>query len=197
MADHYYSAMPESAHDIRNITVSCLSHTLAFETDAGVFSKDDLDVGSRLLIETAPKLTGRILDLGCGWGPVGAFLAKANPDAAIVLSDINERAASLAKGNLARNGISNAEVVVSDAFSALTGSFDTILTNPPIRTGKQNIYSMFDTAKDFLKEGGSLLIVIRKQQGAPSAVKHLQEVYGNAEVLAKDKGFWIVRSVKD
>ena len=96
MADHYYSAMPESAHDIRRITAACLSHTLEFETDAGVFSKDGLDTGSRLLIETAPKLSGRVLDLGCGWGPVGAFLAKANPEVEIVLSDINERASCLA-----------------------------------------------------------------------------------------------------
>lgn len=195
MPDYYYTQEPASAHKERSITARALGLTLSFETDAGVFSKNELDPGSRLLIESMGALSGRVLDLGCGWGPVGTFLSLANPQAQLVMSDVNERALDLARRNLKNNG-AKAEVVASDGFAALEGAFDHVVTNPPIRAGKALIYGLFDTAHERLREGGALTIVIRKQQGAPSALKHLQETFGNAEVIAKGGGYWIIRSVK-
>ena len=195
MPDYYYTQEPASAHKERSITARALGLTLSFETDAGVFSKNELDPGSRLLIESMGALSGRVLDLGCGWGPVGTFLSLANPQAQLVMSDVNERALDLARRNLKNNG-AKAEVVASDGFAALEGTFDHVVTNPPIRAGKALIYGLFDTAHERLREGGALTIVIRKQQGAPSALKHLQETFGNAEVIAKGGGYWIIRSVK-
>lgn len=195
MPDYYYTQEPASAHKERSITARALGLTLSFETDAGVFSKNELDPGSRLLIESMGALSGRVLDLGCGWGPVGTFLSLANPQAQLVMSDVNERALDLARRNLKNNG-ARAEVVASDGFAALEGTFDHVVTNPPIRAGKALIYGLFDTAHERLREGGALTIVIRKQQGAPSALKHLQETFGNAEVIAKGGGYWIIRSVK-
>ena len=195
MPDYYYTQEPASAHKERSITARALRLTLSFETDAGVFSKNELDPGSRLLIESMGALSGRVLDLGCGWGPVGTFLSLANPQAQLVMSDVNERALDLARRNLKNNGAA-AEVVASDGFAALEGAFDHVVTNPPIRAGKALIYGLFDTAHERLREGGALTIVIRKQQGAPSALKHLQETFGNAEVIAKGGGYWIIRSVK-
>ena len=195
MPDYYYTQEPASAHKERSITARALGLTLSFETDAGVFSKNELDPGSRLLIESMGALSGRVLDLGCGWGPVGTFLSLANPDAQLVMSDVNERALDLARRNLKNNG-ATAEVVESDGFAALEGAFDHVVTNPPIRAGKALIYGLFDTAHERLRDGGALTIVIRKQQGAPSALKHLQETFGNAEVIAKGGGYWIIRSVK-
>lgn len=195
MPDYYYTQEPASAHKERSITARALGLTLSFETDAGVFSKNELDPGSRLLIESMGALSGRVLDLGCGWGPVGTFLSLANPQAQLVMSDVNERALDLARRNLKNNGAA-AEVVASDGFAALEGAFDHVVTNPPIRAGKALIYGLFDTAHERLREGGALTIVIRKQQGAPSALKHLQETFGNAEVIAKGGGYWIIRSVK-
>lgn len=197
MADHYYTPLPESAHRPRAVQAELLGHALRFETDAGVFSRDAVDPGSRLLIEAMGEVSGRVLDLGCGWGAVGVSLAAANPQARLVLCDVNQRAVELARRNLQANRIGNAEAVVSDAFSALEGSFDHVVTNPPIRAGKQVIYAMFDEAFERLLPGGTLTIVIRKQQGAPSAQKHLLERFGNAETIARGGGYHVIRSRKE
>ena len=196
MAEHYYTQNPESEHHERLVRATACGLTLEFVTDAGVFSKDGLDPGSRLLIESMPSLSGRVLDLGCGWGPVGVFLARFNPAARLVMADVNERALGLARRNLQGNGVT-ADVVASDGFSNIPGLFEHVVTNPPIRAGKQVIYAMFDEAFNRLEPGGTLTIVIRKQQGAPSALKHFQETFGNAEIAAKDAGYWIIRARKE
>ena len=196
MPDHYYTQNPESAHKERTLTVSVCGLTLSFDSDAGVFSKNELDAGSRLLIESMGPVEGRVLDLGCGWGPVGTVLALKNPEANLVMADVNERALELTRRNLKKNG-ARADVIESDGFAAIEGTFRHVVTNPPIRAGKQVIYGMFDAARDRLEAGGTLTIVIRKQQGAPSALKHLEEVYGNAEIVAKDAGYWIIRSRRE
>ena len=196
MADHYYTQQPASEHKERIIRAAARGLTLEFVTDAGVFSKNELDPGSRLLIESLPPLAGRVLDLGCGWGPVGAFRARLNPEAQLVLADVNERALALARRNLDKNGV-RAQVVESDGFERVEGAFSHVVTNPPIRAGKQLIYALFDQAYARLLPGGTLTIVIRKQQGAPSALKHFQETYGNAEIIAKEAGYWIIRARKE
>ena len=197
MVEYYYTNNPTSEHEERHFTSVFMGRTLAFETDAGVFSKNELDPGSRLLIEAMGSLSGRVLDLGCGWGPVGISLGAANQEAQVVLCDVNERAVALAQKNLRANGLTNAQAVVSDAFSALSGSFDHVVTNPPIRAGKQAIYAMFDEAHERLTPGGTLTIVIRKQQGAPSAQKHLLSVFGNAETIARGGGYHVIQCRKE
>ena len=193
MNDHYYTANPSSAHDEWQIEVNILGNALKFTTDAGVFSRDGLDKGTELLLNALPTLTGRVLDLGCGWGAVGAALGVKYPALDIVMTDVNARAVELSRRNLSANGV-KAEVVQGDGFAAVEGKFDAIVTNPPIRAGKAVIYGLFDTARDFLNPGGSLYIVIRKQQGAPSALRHLQEQYKTAEVVDRGGGFWVIRA---
>ncbi len=199
MPEYYYTQSPSSKSDERTIEVCVAGLELRFVTDAGVFSKAELDDGTKLLIESVLDdgsiVRGRVLDLGCGWGPVGTTLYLKNRDIDLVMSDINERATELSKRNAQANG-ANAQVVQSDAFEKIEGTFDCIVTNPPIRTGKQVIYGMFDTAFERLNEGGSLTIVIRKQQGAESAFKHLNEVFGNAKVIDKKKSYWIITARK-
>lgn len=194
MPDHYYTQRPESAHKPRTVEVAALGRTLTFDTDTGVFSRDGLDPGSRLLIESAPALSGRVLDLGCGWGAVGAFLATSNPAARLLLSDVNERAVELARRNLRANRIDNADVMLCDGFAAIDGTFSAIFTNPPIRAGKAVIYGLFDEARKRLDEDGQLYVVIRKQQGAPSALTHLRAVFSAAEVVKRGGGYWIIRA---
>ena len=196
MAEHYYTPQPQSEHHERAVRAEVRGLALDFVTDAGVFSKNELDPGSRLLIESLPPLSGRVLDLGCGWGPVGAFLAKLNPEARLTLADVNQRALELARRNLEKNGVS-AELILSDGFEGIPGTFAHVVTNPPIRAGKQLIYALFDQAYSRLEPGGTLTIVIRKQQGAPSALKHFQETYGNGEIIAKDAGYWIIQARKE
>lgn len=193
MSDHYYTENPASAHDERVVRLKALGNELTFTTDAGVFSRDGLDRGTEALLEALPALSGRVLDLGCGWGAVGVALGKQQPALEIVMTDINRRAVELARRNLDANGV-RAEVVQGDGFENVTGEFDAILTNPPIRAGKAVIYGLFARASDFLKPGGALYVVIRKQQGAPSALKYLKEIFAEAEVINRSGGFHVIRA---
>ena len=191
MADHYYTAEPASAHDERTVSVRALGLDLTFVTDAGVFSRDGLDRGTEVLLNALPPLSGRILDLGCGWGAVGTVLGAKYPGLEVVMTDINRRAVELSRRNLAANRVT-ARVLEGDGFEAVEGLFDAIVTNPPIRAGKAVIYGLFREAKDRLAPGGVLFVVIRKQQGAPSALKYLGEIFARAEVIDRGSGFWVI-----
>ena len=193
MTEHYYTAEPVSGHDERRFTEVILGNALSFVTDAGVFSRDGLDRGTEVLLNALPPLSGRALDLGCGWGPVGVALGKKYPGLEIVMTDVNRRAAELARRNLRENGVA-ATVVEGDGFEAVEGNFDAILTNPPIRAGKAVIYALFLAARERLRPGGALYVVIRKQQGAPSALKFLRENYAEAEVIDRGSGFHVIRA---
>ena len=195
MADHYYTVNPNSAHDEWQISANVFGNDLTFTTDAGVFSRDGLDRGTEVMLNALPELSGRILDLGCGWGAVGVSLGKKYPALEILMTDINQRAVDLSNRNLAANGVTNAHAVQGDAFENVEGLFDAVITNPPIRAGKAVIYAMFDEARKYLVPGGSLYIVIRKQQGAPSALKYLSTIYDSAETIDRGSGFHVIRAV--
>ena len=196
MNDQYYTREPGSESRPVECGFEYRGKALRFTTDAGVFSRDGLDRGTEVLLNALPELTGRVLDLGCGWGAVGVSLGAKDPGLEIVMTDLNARAVDLARRNLAANGV-RAAVVQGDGFAAVEGKFDAIVTNPPIRAGKAVIYGLFDRARDFLNPGGRLYVVIRKQQGAPSALKYLREVYGEAEVIDRSGGFHVIRAVRD
>ena len=193
MNDHYYTQDPHSKHDIRTFDVEVCGVHLDFETDAGVFSRNALDDGTRILLEALPELRGRVLDLCCGWGAIGIALKKKDPALDVVMTDINERAVELTKRNLARNQC-EAFAVQGDALSNVEGLFDAIITNPPIRAGKAVIYDLFLEARDRLQSDGALYIVIRKQQGAPSCVKFLREHFQEVQILDRSKGYWVIVS---
>ena len=191
--EHYYSENPAVAHDERTVIFESLGEKLTCVTDAGVFCRDGLDMGTRVLLDALPQARGRVLDLGCGWGAVGVVLGKKYPDARIVMTDINARATELAVRNLRANGVTNALVTQGDGFENIEGNFDLIALNPPIRTGKQAIYAMFAACAERLNPDGELYIVIRKQQGAESAEKYLQTVFGAVERVSREKGYWVLR----
>lgn len=191
MAEYYYTENPETAHDEKQIIFETLDLKFCCTTDASVFSRDGLDMGTRILLEALPPLSGRILDLGCGWGPVGTALGKKYPDAQLLLTDLNARAVALADRNLKANEVKNAHVVQGDAYENVSGKFSAIVLNPPIRTGKQVIYAMFADAKNYLEPNGALYIVIRKQQGAESAEKYLKTLYQSVKRISREKGYWV------
>ena len=194
MNDQYYTADPHSESKPMPCAFPYRGYGLNFMTDAGVFSKGELDVGSRLLLDALPGLSGDVLDLGCGWGAIGVAIAKANKGARVVMADVNHRALGLARENCQRNGVT-AEVIESDGMSAVMGRrFDAVVTNPPIRAGKQVIYKMFADAAISLKDGGALYLVIRKQQGAESCVKYLKTLFDSVEKLDKSAGFWVLKA---
>ena len=194
MNDQYYTADPTSESRPVPCAFPYRGYGLNFMTDAGVFSRGELDVGSRLLLDALPALDGDVLDLGCGWGAIGVAIAKANRGARVVMADVNHRALGLCRENCTRNGVT-AEVIESDGMAAVMGRrFDAVVTNPPIRAGKQVIYRMFADAALSLKEGGALYLVIRKQQGAESCIKYLKTLYHEVEKLDKSAGFWVLKA---
>lgn len=193
MSEHYYTSTPTSAHEARSFRTVFAGRVLAFDTDAGVFSKQHVDPGSELLCGALPEeLSGDVLDMGCGWGAMTVLTLARFPKLNITMADVNERALSLAVANVEKNHM-QARAVLSDGFERIEGMFDAVITNPPIRAGKAVIYKMFEDAKAHLKPGGMLVLVIRKQQGAPSALKFLKTLYRKAEVIARDGGYWIIR----
>jgi 16S rRNA (guanine1207-N2)-methyltransferase len=199
MTDHYFSSRPGVERDSREITARLQGYTFTFHTDAGVFSKKGIDFGSRLLIETVqlPE-TGAILDLGCGYGPVGIACAVFAPQCRITMVDVNRRGLILAEINARRNGVEDrVQIVASDGFVGLQESrFDRILINPPIRAGKDVVYRLFAEAAQHLMPEGELWVVIRKQQGAPSAKERLESLLHPVDLVDKKKGYWILRGKK-
>ena len=196
MAEHYYTNAPTSKHEERHISAQIGNRCLRFETDAGTFSKEHMDPGSLLLINTVPTLSGRVADIGCGWGAIGISLAVKNPDAFIEMVDVNERALALAQKNAEENAVRNVRIFASDALAQVEPGLSYVVTNPPIRAGKQVIYGFFAQAFEKLLPGGKLYIVIRKQHGAPSAIKYLQTMFEQVTTLEKDAGYWILEAVK-
>ncbi|MDP4095960.1 class I SAM-dependent methyltransferase [Paenibacillus sp. P96] len=198
MSDHYYSSSPDAAHERRILETELRGQSLTFVSDAGVFSKQGIDYGSRVLIEAMefPE-DSEILDVGCGYGPIGLTAARLAPAGRVTMIDINERAVKLAKENAERNRIANVTILQSDLFQAVVDRrFDIVLTNPPIRAGKETVHSIFDLAFDHLNEGGALWVVIQKKQGAPSAKAKLESLFPRVEEVTKDKGYRIFKAMK-
>ena len=201
---HYYDSKPTADSSPREIKFRMKGIDFIFTTDKGVFSKTQLDFGSELLLKTVtqelPQNNGKglsILDLGCGYGPVGIILKRVFPAIQITMADINERAVLLAKENSQKNLVKFADILESDGFSGIQAHFDVVLTNPPIRAGKKTVFRFYEESFDHLNPSGILYVVIQRKQGAPSSVDRLQELFGNCEVIEKDAGFWILKSVKN
>lgn len=196
---HYFSNDPKVASHQGLITYEILGKKISLYTDNGVFSKRELDEGSRFLIESvlSHPLKGNILDLGCGIGPIGLTISLFKKDARITLSDVNKRALALAEANANLLGVKEiVNIVESDVFSNIDRTFDIIITNPPIRAGKKVTYKIYRESKDHLTDGGSLYVVIRKAQGAESASKYIKEVFGNITLLGRHKGYHIYQAQK-
>lgn len=169
-----------------------------FYTNDGVFSKRDFDFGSYLLIKSALGLGtfSTVIDMGCGYGPIGIIYSKFNNDAKVYMYDVNLRALDLARKNMILNNVSNAFAFESYLFEKVEVKADLILTNPPIRAGKSVIFKLYEDAYKHLNENGVLLVVIQRKQGAPSTMDKLKSIYNNVEVIEKKGGYWIISAAK-
>lgn len=196
MSEHYYSQKPTVSSDRHIIEETLRGKKYKFTTDAGVFSKKGVDFGSKLLIETMEiGMNDHVLDVGCGYGPIGLSAASIAAHGTVTMVDMNERALELVRINAQTNGISNIKVLQSDALSAVKDNkFDVILTNPPIRAGKETVHRIFAEAREALVDGGTLWVVIQKKQGAPSAFAKLEQLFDQVEEVTKDKGYRIFKA---
>lgn len=179
--------------DVKRTSCVILGKKFTFLTDNGVFSKDGLDFGSRLLLESIPleDVGGKVLDMGCGYGVFGIIIGKLT-SANIDMVDVNLRALHLTQRNIKENNVSNINVYESNVYENISCKYSSIITNPPIRAGKKIVYEIVMGAKDYLEKDGNLFLVIRKEQGAKSLISDLEKEY-NVQVLNKKKGFFIVR----
>ena len=196
---HYFQDDPNLVSNIKEITFEINGITMKLLTDNGVFSKNNVDEGSYAFLKVLLPLDlgNRILDLGCGYGTIGLTLAKAHEEARITLADVNPRAVALCERNAGLLNLSpRVTILQSDIYSKIEGQYDSIVVNPPIRAGKRVTYAMYEGAKQRLIDGGSLFIVIRKAQGAPSASAYIESLFGNITLLKRDKGYYIYQAKK-
>ena len=193
----YYEDNQDLSHDFQTLTVELLGQSMRFKTDRGVFSKNGIDYGSRVLLENyQPESAKSLLDVGCGYGTLGLTLAK-KFDLGVTMVDVNSRALDLCHQNAIDNAVSNSKIELSNIYESVSEKYDAIISNPPIRAGKEVVHEILAGAFGHLNDGGHLTIVIQKKQGAPSAQKKMEEVFGNCQLVARDKGYFILRSYKN
>lgn len=200
VADQYFSERPRSPSARHRLRFLYRGRILTFVVDRGVFAASALDPGTALLIEALdPAPDASVLDLGCGWGAVGAAAACAAPRGRVVMVDVNRRAASLARTNLASNGLSNAEVRVGSLYDPVAGErFDLLVSNPPYRAGRPLVLTLLEGAEAHLAPGGRLLLVGKGSQGILYYQRWLQEHWGpdRVEVLARRSGYRVLAARK-
>ena len=179
--------------NVKQTTCMVLGNKFTFLTDNGVFSKDGLDFGSRLLLESIPleEVGGKILDMGCGYGVFGIVISKLT-SAHVDMVDVNLRALHLATRNAKENSVSNVSIFESNVYQNVSSKYSSIVTNPPIRAGKKVVYDIVMNAKNYLEDDGKLFLVIRKEQGAKSLIVDLEKIY-TVDILKKSKGFFIIK----
>ena len=192
--NQYFDNNENLKSEIKESLVKVNNVNMYLYTDNGVFNKKGLDFGTRVLLENLDfEIKNSFLDVGCGCGPIGFFLllnGKSNVD----MIDVNNRAINLTKIGLKKNHLS-ANVFNSNAYQNVEGTYDMIITNPPIHAGKEKIYEIVRDSINHLNDKGEIWIVIRKDQGAKSLIKDNEDLF-TFEIVNKIKGFWILKGIK-
>ncbi len=190
----YFEAEPAAASSPRTVVVDIDGTQLGFTTDSGVFSPGRLDAGTRLLLAEAPPLNDgdrRVLDLGCGWGPIACVAALRSPTAEVLAVDVNERALSLTAKNAADHGATNVKVAHPDDVDPAV-RFDRVLCNPPIRIGKAALHELLAVWLDRLAPGGRAHLVVQRHLGSDSLARWLEGRGHRVTRLASKAGYRIL-----
>ena len=194
--EHYFVANPKSRAGYGLIRTYLRGKPFEFLTASGVFSKQRVDLGTRLLIESMllPK-KGCALDIGCGYGAVGIGAAAFNPRLYVILVDVNARAVWLARQNLEKNMISNAEVRRGCLYTPVKDLiFDCVLSNPPVSAGMETVKAMIVEAPRHMVCGGVFQMVVKSKIGGKRLRTIFEEAFGNVEVLARESGYRVLLS---
>lgn len=193
---HYFTDNTDIESQPMQFVFRFEKYDFLFTSDNGVFSKNMIDYGSRVLLESFSKNEEKsLLDVGCGYGTFGICLKKVYTDLEVDMVDVNERALNLAKINAENNNV-DVNIYKSFAYENVKKTYDIIVSNPPVRAGKDVVMCILSNAYEHLNANGSLWVVLQKKQGAPSAKKKMIEVFGNCEIVKRDKGYYILKSKK-
>ena len=197
---HYYTNNPISNKNEKIIYGMIRGEKYKFLTDNGVFSKKFIDFGTKTLLESfyTERKKLEICDLGCGYGVVSVFLANNYEDFSFTMIDINKRCLELSKKNIELNKIkSKIEIIENNVLDQISKKFDIILTNPPIRAGKNVVFKIMEQSYHSLNEGGELWVVIQRRQGMNSVKKLLEKIFNSVIIVKKNKGYYVLKSLKN
>lgn len=196
---HYFINDPNLKSNKKQVKYTFLGKEVLLNSDNGVFSKDRVDFGTNVLLNSLEDLSGikSVLDVGCGIGVIGISLAKKYNNLFVQMVDVNEKAVMLTNENIKLNKAENCKTYVSNVYSDVNDSFDMIISNPPIRAGKDVVHGIAIGAKEKLNKNGFFYAVVQKKQGADSFKKKLEEVYGNVKIVNKDSGYIIFKSINE
>lgn len=192
---HYFTNETNLPSEIEKVYITIGDTSYYIYTDNGVFSKGKLDLGTEILLKTFEynnPQDKRILDIGCGCGPIGIYMIKQG--FAVDMSDINKRAIHLTKKSLKEQNL-EANVIESSAYENIKNKYDYIISNPPIRVGKEILYDIVMNAKSHLNKNGEVWLVVRKDKGAESLVRDMKKIYNAVEIVEKKKGYFIIKAV--
>lgn len=196
--EHYFAASPKVDSRPKSVSFEVGDVPFTLTSSSGTFSSNRLDKGTAVLLGLASEFprSGKILDLGCGWGPIGITIAKLRPDTEVIGVDVNERSVALANQNAKELGLTNFSAALAEKLEADT-KFDQIWSNPPIRIGKQALHELLDKHLNQLVAGGRAMLVVQKQLGAPSLMKWLEGSYPGWKIrkAASERGFWVLEAV--
>lgn len=198
MQHHYFLNTEHKDSDFFEFTDYFLAKPYTFKSCSDIFSKDTFDYGSTLLLKTVidkVKLDGNVLDVGCGYGIIGIMLKLYFPNINITCLDINTTAVQLTQENAKRQNV-DITALESDLYDNISNKYTHIVTNPPIKAGKENLFNVVTKGYDVLENNGTITLVIKKKHGMESLKNHIQSIFGNVEVLKKDKGYYILHATK-
>lgn len=196
---HYFIDKEHKESDFFEFKDNVLGYELCFRSCDSIFSKNKIDDGTRTLLNAVAEhcqLQGKGLDVGCGLGVISIALIK-HFNVEMDMIDVNNTAVKLSNQNLIKNKIQNsAKAWHSNGFENVKEEYDFVITNPPIKTGKKLLFELMDGAYQHLKQAGQLVLVIRKDHGMESLKKYLIEIFGNCEIIERNKGYYILQSIK-
>lgn len=191
---HYFDRQPDGQHRPGTVPVEVAGLSFELLSDAGVFSRERLDPGTRVLLAEMPwpQDDGRILDLGCGYGPIACALGLHRPSAEVFAVDSNERAVELTRANARRLELSNVTASLPERVPESL-RFRSLYSNPPVRIGKQALHELLLRWLGRLTDDGTAWLVVQRNLGADSLARWLGERGYRVARLSSHRGFRVLR----